>query len=603
MKFNKILPVLALALFGLSACTDEVKYDPAQPEANVEAYFPAALGTSVSLDNDQNQFTVPVYRTSKSGAQTIALSATSSDNLFTVASAVTFADGSDEALVPVDFNFSSLEANKSYSVTITIEDAVTTPYGKRTQTFDVKYAPWSAWQTMKGNGVYTYSLLMSGSDYVSVKTRTNLLDSKQVEYSVKGIYANDITISVDLNTNIVTVNRQDIGTKVNSAPCYIADSYTFWSKIASSPNYKPEDFKGTSTFNPETGVITLNLAYFALPASGGISLYTPGETEFLQLPGYPDYSMNFANNGSVITEQGKEYAVITVAKGSDINGFALKMVPGYLSDSQIEKVADAMKADENITLYYDGGDYEFPIAEDGDQTLVAVTYDAMGNYLNTQSYHFYYEVQQKDWNAGWTPLAEKLLYTDYFNFSKPESWEVEVQESNEYPGYYRIVKPYAEVVDPAELERGHYYIYFDASNPDQAYVELSYTSLGAYFVSEAYMLLAYGGATEADVTAAGVWGTWKDNTLTMPKASLGWLRGFTADGQWVYYNGSMNASEIKLLQPIPAADEDEPGLGEEAFKAVAKKQIATGSNAMPANTAKDVKKSDKRNLTAKLRTF
>lgn len=110
------------------------------------------------------------------------------------------------------------------------------------------------------------------------------------------------------------------------------------------------------------------------------------------------------------------------------------------------------------------------------------------------------------------------------------------------------------------------------------------------------MLLAYGGATEADVTAAGMWGTWKDNTLTMPKQSIGWVGALSA-GKWLYYTGSMNASEIKLLQPIPAADEDEPGLGEEAFKAVAKKQIATGSNAMP---VKNAKKNRKLNTSAPL---
>ncbi|MCI9607020.1 MAG: hypothetical protein HFJ94_02445 [Muribaculaceae bacterium] len=607
MKFNKILLVLALALFGLGACTDEVKYDPAQPEANVEAYFPAALGTSVSLDNDQNQFTVPVYRTSKSGAQTIALSATSTDNLFTVASAVTFADGSDEALVPVDFDFSSIEANKSYSVTITIDDAATTPYGKRTQTFAIKYAPWSAWKVMNGYAQWT-TPFNGGTFEVSIAQRSNLLDPNQIQVrtvgykddpdGLKGIAAwdNPIVYDIDLSTGIVSLPLTDTGEAYSGGgTIWECDLYNYY-KYFKTPNGESRDeYKDACTFNSETGVLTIEMGYFVV--NSGTILGSYGTfTEFIQLPGYPDYSMYFANNGSVITEQGKEFAVLTIAKGSDVNGFALKLVPGYLSEEEIAEVADDMKAEEELTLYYDGGDFQFPIAEDGDQTLVALTYDAMGNYLNTQSYHFYYEVQQKDWNAGWTPLADKLLYTDYFNFSKPESWEVEVQESNKYPGYYRIVKPYAEVIDPSELERGHYYIYFDGSNPDQAYVELSYTSLGHYFASEAYMLLAYGGATEADVTAAGMWGTWKDNTLTMPKQSIGWVGALSA-GKWLYYTGSMNASEIKLLQPIPAADEDEPGLGEEAFKAVAKKQIATGSNAMP---VKNAKKNRKLNTSAPL---
>ncbi len=110
MKFNKILtlPALALTLFGLGACTDEVKYEPAQPEANVEAFFSAATGSTVSLDNDQNTFSVPVYRTSSAGAMTVSLSGSSTDNLFSIPSDITFADGSDEASIPVAFNFSSI---------------------------------------------------------------------------------------------------------------------------------------------------------------------------------------------------------------------------------------------------------------------------------------------------------------------------------------------------------------------------------------------------------------------------------------------------------------------------------------------------------------
>lgn len=590
MKFNKILalPALALALIGLGACTDEVKYTPAEPEANVEAYFSAATSSTVSLDNDQNQFMVPVYRTSKTGAQTIALSSTSTDNLFSVASAVTFADGADEALVPVDFDFSSLEANKDYSVTITIDDAATTPYGKRTQTFAVKYAPWSAWATMKGNGEYTLGVRWGGSDAVSVKTRKNLLDPAEVQYQVVGLFTNDFTIDVNTQTGEVSVPMQNIGEPSNGNPGYLCDSYYFYTKVINAENagIDPDDFKGLSSFNQETGMLTLHMAYFYLTSDNRVGYWTPGY-EFLQLPGYPDYSMYFANNGSVISEQGVESAVITIAKGSDINGFAFKLLPGYLTDEQVDKEAEKIKADEDAAIYYNSGDYQFSISEDGDQTLVAVTYDAMGEYINTQSYHFYYEVQQKDWNEGWNVLPEKLLYTDCMLFGKPESWEVEVQESEDYPGYYRIVKPYAEVMDPADLERGHYYIYIDATNPDQVYIEPSLTSVGYTYISEAYMMMNFGGSTPAQVAAAGMFGKWKDNTLTMPAKSFGIFGGFTQTG-WKY--AAMNAAETVVLKPVPAAgDDNEPGLGTQAATLATKAFISAGSNAMPVKAAKDGK--------------
>lgn len=554
MKFNKIfaIPALALTLFGLSACTDEVKYDPAKPESNAEVFFAATTPSSISLDNDQNSFSVDIYRADKSGSITVTLSGNSTDNLFTIPSQVTFADGSDVATVPVDFNFSSIEANKSYNVTITIDDAAATPYGKRTQTIAVKYAPWTDWVTNKQYGEYTLSVRYSGAYDVIIKQRSNLLDPNEVQYIVNDLFPNDIVIDLDKATNVLTVEPQDIDMPYQEVyKCYVVDSYTFYTKVVDASKLSnpvdPEDFKDGSTLDPETGMMTLDLVYYVVMGTQ-VGWFGPGY-EYLQLPGYPDYKLYFSNNGTQITEAGEELAVVTIAKGEDVNGFAMKLVDGYLSEANIEKVADQIKADENSTIYFNSGDYTFPMTTSGYKTLVCVTYTAEGEVIGTQYYQFNYELQQVDWNEGWKSLG-KMNYTDYCVFTKAYTWEVEVQESESKPGYLRIVKPYASHpgVDADEIERGHFYIYIDATNPNQVYIPMSETCLGYDIMSYGYYMLAIG-KTEADVTDAGMWGTYKDGKVTFPAESL-----VLAAGSNLYL--SSNTEEVAILEPISDEDDD-----------------------------------------------
>ena len=193
MKFNKILslPALALTLFGLGACSDEVKYDPAQPEANAEVYFAAATPTTVALENDQNVINIPIYRANTSGAITVAMSSSQTldgepINIFSVPGDVTFADGSDVAIVSVNLDFSNIEANKQYSLTMSIEDAAQTPYGKRMQTFSISYAPWSEWKLNNELAAYTFGLFYDGTYDCVIRERSNLLDPTQKQIMIVG---------------------------------------------------------------------------------------------------------------------------------------------------------------------------------------------------------------------------------------------------------------------------------------------------------------------------------------------------------------------------------------------------------------------------------
>lgn len=491
MKFNKYIALAAFAasMLGFGACTDKVEYEPAEPEANAEVFFPSTASTTYSLEFDQNMVTVPISRLNASGDVTVQLSSTATvggeaTDIFTVPSAVVFANGSDKAEVEILFDFAQIKEQTTYQITLTIDDAVATEYGKRTQTISLQYAPWSAWQAYAEKGISTLGALYSGTTTAKIERRENLLDENEVEYRYTldgGILPNPIVVSLNAETNIVRIAPQPTGEQDNGDEIMIADCFTIFNDLVGNPE-RAEPYAKTSFYNPATGMFTFNIMYYTV-TDGKIYPWPEG-FEYLQLPGFPDEELYFGTDGTVITAEGVENAVITVAKGSDVTNFALRMFDGALSDAQVEEAGKAIAADTDATLYAEGGRFEFPMTKTGMKTIVGVSYNEKGEPLKTSSYTFRYEMQGINWNEGWKTLG-KGTFTDgficmnFFDIEAPESWQVTVQEREDMPGYYRLVKPYATspFASAGEVYDGHYYLEIDATDPDAVLVEQSLVSI------------------------------------------------------------------------------------------------------------------------------
>jgi hypothetical protein len=82
-------------------------------------------------------------------------------------------------------------------------------------------------------------------------------------------------------------------------------------------------------------------------------------------------------------------------------------------------------------------------------------------------------------DVGTGKYRETLIHTQWIYSYFPEV-EVKVQQSEQHPGRYRLVNPYAnypiEVIGGARQE-GEFYLVFDTTDPDHVYVELSETDL------------------------------------------------------------------------------------------------------------------------------
>ena len=138
------------------------------------------------------------------------------------------------------------------------------------------------------------------------------------------------------------------------------------------------------------------------------------------------------------------------------------------------------------------------------------------------------------------------------------TYEVEIQESAENKGKYRLVNPYGEAFplnEPGDWDDSQdYYLTIHAENPDQVYIELQ--PLGIDYglgMMYAYSYAAYfmdNGKTPAEVAAAGYFGTLKDGVITFPTKTLFfYMPGYSSS---YFYANTNGAFKVVL-----------PGYGEE----------------------------------------
>lgn len=151
---------------------------------------------------------------------------------------------------------------------------------------------------------------------------------------------------------------------------------------------------------------------------------------------------------------------------------------------------------------------------------------------------------------------------------EPITYEVEILESEENPGKYRLVNPYGEVFpynEPGDWDDSQDWpIDIYASNPDRVYFpeqELGIDwGVGAMTIqSAAYYYMSVGNSAD-DVAAAGFFGTLKNGIITMP------TRGILVGAMGDLYYGNTNGA-FKVVLPSAAAPAAAPAAPVAAKKA------------------------------------
>ena len=154
-----------------------------------------------------------------------------------------------------------------------------------------------------------------------------------------------------------------------------------------------------------------------------------------------------------------------------------------------------------------------------------------GNVLNYASCFVVAAYTDSDWNYIGKGQLDESAFTSMYDEIAAETVEVDVEESTVTPGLYRVVNPYAShtflknyTADAAKGHNHNHYLYVNASNPEQVYIEASPTGveylMGLTIVwSRAGSCIADGVPTE-DIVTAGYFGSLVENVITMPYYTL-----------------------------------------------------------------------------------
>ena len=385
MKLNKIISKALLAfaaIAGFASCSSD-DYEMTSVPSNSQVYFSNEASTEYLLEQDQNTVEVEVNRVKTDGALTVNVQATDESGLFTAASSVTFADGEATAKLPINFDFSKLESDTDYPVTLKLLSD-TCAYGDNTVTVNIKYAPWSEW-TLLGNGetTFTYNVFVSGLYAQQAYYRESMLDNTKAQVMMTDwLYGVDLVFDWNKTTNELSVASQYTGYNHSSyGLVYVVDAYTYYTKIRGK-EVSYEDYK--SYYDPETGQFRLNLSYYVSAGSFGNGY------EILQLPGYEqsDYSISIEDGGSY--QSGKKLGqVFNMTMGSDLTSMKYAIFSGSLTADEVtEKANSIFSGDIESTSTSENGYKLTMVDAEGDYTLVVLGYDADSKWQATQFLQF-----------------------------------------------------------------------------------------------------------------------------------------------------------------------------------------------------------------------
>lgn len=275
------------------------------------------------------------------------------------------------------------------------------------------------------------------------------------------------------------------------------------------------------------------LVYMGAPKSGLYGANRNGEFK-IKFPGATAKDYSIAIEGPTVADS--NHFTFSMKLGIDVAKYKLVILPG-----------DYAASDANFKVVYENGQ-EFPATtktirydaskDEGGLTFFAVSIDADGK-LQEGTRTILYAVQPHA--DEWVACSEKAKYVDGILISAypdaiTEEYEVTIESSKEFPGYYRLVNAFAGTTPLAKynfyMGIADQYIYIQASDPEKVYIEESPVGFeqnqGQVIVNSIpnfYM-------EHEKAVEDSSWGKLKDGVITMPAGSLMYRLPGRNGGQW-----------------------------------------------------------------------
>lgn len=579
-KFTKYmsLSLVSLTGLGLLASCDNTKNDDyfsMAPAANAPVYFRVEAPQTIDLGESDTEYTYNIYRNSTSAPSTVSLSwSGATEYFFDLPTSVTF----DDDAVMAEFSFgidpTAMEPKTPYALKVTINEFESTTVTQNYIENNFQYLPMSEWapfgydeaEGRDGLGAYTFVDYYGGTeDPVLVEYRYSLLDEDEWQIRFGWLYDNsDPSLGWEY---FLTAESHDGGKTIRVPEQEFAynDQYGEIVYVSDMYYYTGDASYNDSYFDDVTGTFYLDLIYY-------ISLgYFGNGYETCTLNGYldtNDYSVTLTDTGMVTIED-TNYEIINISwtKYVALTEFTVVETAsvsenGELSQTLLEDLLDKMdKGEVSASVAQDQGLYTFSFPNPGSYTVVAATYkqENDGSFTQKDYATVSFDYVTTDPNQGWHSFGY-VEYTDGYvctgYLTGITSYYVELQESDDYPEFYRLVDPYGADYpwnDPGDWnEKVVSYLYFDTSYPQVPYVDYSPQTLDwgegtLMCYSQAANVLA-GGGSPSDVVSEGLAGTWKGGVLTFPPMAL--MVSFDSGTNWYTANFALEQLEDGTIQPM-----------------------------------------------------
>lgn len=275
----------------------------------------------------------------------------------------------------------------------------------------------------------------------------------------------------------------------------------------------------------EDGIVSFDLQSFAIGVGTGWQATTLYQGFKLAMPGYrlPDFT-----------------AEISAAACADDNSFKVNLTLGDSFDA-VYFLAMAGEYPVSYISPYDIIDFGevidpaqplvFNADAPGLYTLLVCGADADGNVLNCASCFVVASYNDADWKYLGKGRLNESAFTSIYDEIAAETVEVDIEESTVSPGLYRVVNPYDShpylknyTMDASKGHSHKHYIYVNATNPEQVYIEAS--PVGVEYLMGPTIIWSRAGSCIADgvpaddIVKSGYFGTLENNVITMPYYTL-----------------------------------------------------------------------------------
>ena len=501
MRINKmffgLLGMLAMMFVSCSENKDD-DYNWATVSGE-QVFFSNELPATVELSRTSNTFSIPVKRMNSDGAVTVNVTATDPSGLFAIPSSVSFNAGQTETNLVIGYTYDvekfPFDEFKKLEIKLGGEE-LTTPYGKSIYKFEAGVPSpleflgigtflegfWFEWES---KNVEIYQNTENRNEF-RIKEPFDVIVAEMAEEGqnvvLNGHQSKWLTFTVlqpGQEVAGLTISQKDLVYFSELNTGYFHSSYEADVLMLHPWEFSSLRSESAGAFNKvlswqENGLPgQVQLApYYYMDGIGGWNNTKKDGVVMITFPDYvpKDYTMVLNYEGIFTNADGVTSAVASIELGEDATNVVAVVVP---ADADAGAVADAIAAGELEGTEVSGAYASAPIPEDMSgklQMVVVVLDDGVAKVVDSVFFEYYGGGAEPWTSLGIGYWVDDMVVPAYTEAGQPYAYQVEIQESTETPGLYRVVNAYAPVAAGFQVSGGDKNIEINAEDPNYVYI-------------------------------------------------------------------------------------------------------------------------------------